>query len=109
GATVVARTGLYRGNRNVQLSADAFIVKVAPQVAIETVAIGFDDQPRAPRPLSKAEQELGALALEGGDFAKLTASQVLNVDVVTAATTRSHRIALRGIAGALDTITAACP
>lgn len=106
---VVACTGMYRRNPHLQLSADNFIIKTPAQMEIRSVAIGFDDEPRKPRPLTPAETELHALVLQGADFERLVRSHVLNVDVAGAAGRNSHRIELRGIEGAIANIKAGCP
>ena len=63
----------------------------------------------APRDLTKAEQEVGAFALTGTDFARLRTGRKLRIGVTTAAGTRTLVLELAGLAGALDVIDAGCP
>jgi hypothetical protein len=108
GGKVVACTGFYKANRNVQLSKDMLAIR-AP-VEIRSVALGFDGRTMgAPRPLSKAEQELGAFAVTGEDFAQLARSSKLRLEVATVNGTASHTLELRGLQGALESINAGCP
>lgn len=108
GGNVVACTGFYRGNRGVQLSRDVLAIKT--QQDIRGVSIGFDDKPMGKeRPLTSAEQQLGALAISGEDFARLARSKRLRVAVTTAQGTSQHALELRGLAGALENIQAGCP
>ena len=108
GGNVVACTGFYRANRGVQLSKDSLVIKTRQQ--IRTVALGFDGKPMtAPRPLSEAEKQLGALAIAGDEFAQLALSCKLRLEFVTDQGPQKHDLELRGLKGALENINAGCP
>lgn len=108
GGNVVACTGFYRANRGVQLSKDSLVIKTRQE--IRTVSLGFDGKPLgAPRPLSAAEKQLGAVALTGEDFAQLGRSSKLRLAIVTDQGSQVHELELRGLKGALDNINAGCP
>lgn len=108
GGKVVACTGFYRANRQVQLSGDTLIIKT--QEEVKSVALGFDNQPPgAQRPLSAGERELKAIAFTGEDFTRLVNSRKVRIDAVTPHGTMRHELELAGIAGALDNIAKGCP
>lgn len=105
---VVACTGFYRANGHVQLSKDMLIIQTEEDV--KSVAFGFDDQPvGAQRPLTAGEKELKAIAFNGADFAKLSQSRKVRVEVATPQGTMRHELELTGLAGALDNIAQGCP
>jgi hypothetical protein len=109
GGDVVACTGFYRANRQVQLSKDMLIVQTTP-LDVTGVAFGFDDQPvGASRPLSAGEQEIKAIAFSGDDFVKLAHSSKVRIEVETPQGTLRHELQLDGLAGALDNIEKGCP
>jgi hypothetical protein len=108
GGSVVACTGFYRANRRVQLSKDMLVVKTAEDV--KSVALGFDDAPfGSPRPLTASEHDLKAIAFAGDDFAKLSHSNQLRIEVETPQGVMRHELELNGLAGALDNIDKGCP
>lgn len=108
GGNVVACTGFYRANRGVQLSKDSLVIKTRQE--IRTVSLGFDGKPMgAPRPLSAAEKQLGALAISGDEFAQLSLSSKLRLEFVIDQGAQKHELELRGLKGALENINAGCP
>jgi hypothetical protein len=108
GGSVVACTGFYRASRRVQLSKDMLAIKTAEDV--NSVAVGFDDGPLgAARPLTPGEKDLKAIAFTGDDFAKLSHSNKLRIEVETPQGVMRHEFELNGLAGALDNIDKGCP
>lgn len=106
---VVACTGFYRANRQVQLSKDTLIVQTTP-LDVKSVAFAFDDQPvGAQRPLTAGEQELKAIAFSGVDFTRLAHSARVRIDVETPQGVMRHELELNGLAGALENIDKGCP
>ena len=105
---VVACTGFYRANPHVQLSKDNLVFKTDEDV--RAVAFAFDDE-RMPsgRPLSAPEKDLKAISFTGDDFAKLSRSRKVRVEMATAQGTMRHELELNGLAAALENINAGCP
>ncbi|MBC5764927.1 hypothetical protein [Ramlibacter albus] len=102
---VVACTGFYRHNPRVQLSRDTFIVKLPKEAHVRSVALGFGrGELRPPRPLTSAEQSLGAVVLEGADFEQMVKSRMLFVLMEHGDGKKPLRFDLRTIEPALAAI-----
>lgn len=109
GGDVVACTGFYRANRNVQLGRDMLVIK-APAVEVEGVAFAFDGESMpARRPPSAGEKDIPGVAFTGADFARLARAQKVRIELGTPQGTMQHDLELAGLAGALDNINAGCP
>jgi hypothetical protein len=104
---VVACTGFYKSYRGIQLTQDTLIVKVTDDM--QSVAIGFGDKMRAPRPPEDIEKEMRAVVFKGASFDQLRRAKRLKLEVLTTKGSSLHDLKLQGLNGALENIAAGCP
>jgi len=105
----VTCTGVYRTNRGIQLSNDGLYVNI--KGGIKTVTLRFGEN--AARPLrlpQKMERDVGAVILEGSDFADALQSNRLRLQVLTLVSgIATEDLDITGIQAAADHIKAGCP
>lgn len=102
-------TGIYKGDRSIQLTDDTLFISVAG--GLEGITVRYGEQPAERlRLATDIEKRIRAVSISGNGFQKLLGSERLRVQVSTMVRgIKTFDLDLSGLNAAVDNIRAGCP